>query len=680
MTLRATILGFLLGLTIAAVGYLNDWGMKLPGVACNLVPASVFGFLVVGMLVLNPLLRFLRFRQLSAGEWCAMLSLMLVACVIPGPGLMWQFTEILVMPHHNYDQNYKLWDAYKLLDYTPPIMLVDASADREKVVEGFLTGVGKTDYPPIASVPWGAFFNTLSFWVPFLALGMVATVCLMLVLHGQWSQRERLRYPVAEFATELLEGTGENAFSSILRDRRFWFGFAVAFGILTINGLRGHWQQSIYIPLQFDFSAVTNKWPYLRKIHWQGTMFRPRLFFVAIGFAYFVSSDVSFSVGISHAVFAVVYLAAVNADLKVSGHYIGGGMWDYQVFGSYLGMTIIMLYIGRRFYGSVVCSMFGLRRGEKIPGSVTLAAWGGVLSAASIVFILCSLLGLHWLQAILFVLFTGMLYLVLTRINVETGLIIIQPRWHVVEILVALFSFNALGPNMFIILALLSVATAVDPRSCLMPMIANSLRFSEPRRLRLGRLSGWMAFAVVAALVLGMVSTIYFQYGLGKAGQFWWAPSVGNFSHTMLYRHLVGGKLIRETGATWYDFSWSDVRPEKDFLWAAGFGLVVVLVCSFLRLRFPWWPIHPLLFLIWGVDTVTPLCFSFLLGWLIKVCVTHFGGGGAFRKCKPFFVGLVAGELGSAVAWTVVGLTYHLSTGMYWEGLPILTGDIPRVL
>jgi len=681
MTARAIVIGLVLGLVIAAVGYLNDWGLKLPGVACNLVPLSVFGFLVAGIFMLNPLIRLLRARQLSAGEWCVILALMMAACIIPGPGLMWQFTDVLVDPHFNAAKDPAVWKKHRLLEYTPSIMLVDPSAGHEAVVDGFHTGVGRqTQFPPVSAVPWAAFGRTLSFWIPFLALGMIATVCVMLILHGQWSKRERLRYPVAEFATELLEGVGESPFARILHNRLFWTGFAVAFGILIINGLKCWFTTAIEIPLRFDMTILTTKWPKLTNIYGWQFLFNPTIFFVGLGFAYFVSSDVSFSVGISHMVFAVACLVAVDADLPIRGHYIGGSIWDYQVFGSYLGMTLTILYIGRRFYGSVLLRTFWLQARDKVEGSVAWAARVGLLAAAAMVVVLNQVLGLDWMLAAFFVVLTGMLYMVLTRINVETGLIIIQPKWQAIEVIAGLLGFVALGPNMFIILAILSVVTHIDPRSCLMPMVANSLRFSEPKGLRLGKLSAWMTLAVLAALVVGMFATIYVQYGFGDAGHFWWAPSVGNFSYEVLMQNLsnVNVPFTRDTGASWYGFSWAHIQPSKMFLSSAGVGLALVLVCSFLRLRFPRWPIHPLLFLIWGTDTVTPLCFSFLLGWIIKSFVARFGGGAVFKRYKPFFVGLVAGELLAGITWAVVGLISYLLTGIPISNLPVFTGDIPR--
>ena len=66
MTRRAVIIGLLLGLILAAFGYFNDFVMNQAYVASDLVPISVYGFLVLGLLLANPLLRWVR-----GWEWMA---------------------------------------------------------------------------------------------------------------------------------------------------------------------------------------------------------------------------------------------------------------------------------------------------------------------------------------------------------------------------------------------------------------------------------------------------------------------------------------------------------------------------------------------------------------------------------------------------------------------------------
>jgi len=60
LTIRAILIGVLLGLGITAVGYFNDWVLRLSYVASDLIPVSVYGLLVLGILIINPLLRAVR--------------------------------------------------------------------------------------------------------------------------------------------------------------------------------------------------------------------------------------------------------------------------------------------------------------------------------------------------------------------------------------------------------------------------------------------------------------------------------------------------------------------------------------------------------------------------------------------------------------------------------------------
>jgi hypothetical protein len=552
-----------------------------------------------------------------------------------------------------------------VLDYAPPELLADVSGDRPAVVDAYIRGVRAPGggWPSVSAVPWAAFGPAIRFWLPFLSLGTIATVCLVFVLHGQWSRRERLRYPVAEFASELLRGAGPQPRRSIFRNRRFWIGFGISFGILVVNGLKAWFPRSIEIPLTINLTTLGQSWPLLNKLHFPWRLMQPRIFFVAVGFAYFVASDISFAVGISYLSFGVLWLLALNWGLDLHGNYLGGGLWNYQIFGSYVGMAVIIAYVGRRFYGTLLRGVVGLRTGDRLAPGVVTAARIGLLAAVGMTLLLILVLRMHWLTAVLFVLLSALLFTLLTRINAETGLIVIQPRWHAISICMGLFGFAALGAREYMVLAVLSTALYIDPRTCLMPMLANGLRLGETQGVRPRRLTGWLGVTALVAIPLGLAACLYFGYAYGETGHFWFADNWAKHPGDLLSRELsrAGQAGIDATGG----FRFGAIRPDSRFLWAAGLGLAAVLVFSVLRLRYTWWPIHPILFLIWGTDTVSPLAPGFLLGWLLKVCIQKFGGGVSYRSFKPLFVGLVAGEFVAGLLWSGVGLTYHLTTGLY---------------
>ncbi|HUS48423.1 MAG TPA: DUF6785 family protein, partial [Phycisphaerae bacterium] len=211
MTIRALLIGLVIGLIIATFGYVNDWVFGLPYVASDLMPASVFGLLVLGLLLVNPLLRRLTRRELKGGEWAVIYCLMLAACVIPGPALLWQFHNALVMPasEQRLRPGWRASEHPPLLEYVPEIMLVEGASrlgipgavaeEHDEVVTGFVQGLGKPgQYIPVSQVPWRAWRRPLSFYLPLVMLAFVAMICMALIVHRQWAYREHLQYPMAE--------------------------------------------------------------------------------------------------------------------------------------------------------------------------------------------------------------------------------------------------------------------------------------------------------------------------------------------------------------------------------------------------------------------------------------------------------------------------------------------------
>ena len=86
------------------------------------------------------------------------------------------------------------------------------------------------------------------------------------------------------------------------------------------------------------------------------------------------------------------------------------------------------------------------------------------------------------------------------------------------------------------------------------------------------------------------------------------------------------------------------------------FGFVVTAALSFLRLRFAWWPLHPVGYLMLASYPIAHLWFSTFLGWLAKTLVVRFGGSRGYLAARPFFLGLIVGESAAAGFWLVTGI------------------------
>ena len=670
MTIRAVAAGLLIGVFLAAFGYVGDWVLKLPYVAYDLMPVSVFGLLVLGIILVNPLLSGLRRRPVRGAEWATICCLAMVACVIPGPALLSQFHNVLATPvfeaksRPGWQQH---GDRPALMDCVPAPMLVDEHQGQD-VLSGFRYGLGKAKgMQPISRVPWRAWAGPYGFYLPLVVMGFVASICLMLILHPQWAHREHLRYPIAEVAGMLIGQAG--GAGSVVRHRAFWIGFAISAGVLAVNGLKAYFPGFIEIPMRVDLTPLSEQWPAMREVPHRWTLIRPTVYFSVLGLAFLVSSEVAFSVGISHVAFAVVFAALTATGVDVSNNYMSGGVPSFQLFGSFLGGGLFILYVGRKFYWSVLQQAAGIDRGDPVEGHVVWACRTLILVTLASIVLLRVAVGLDLLTATLVVMLFGLAFLIVARINLETGLLFVQPTWQGVAILLGAFGIVAMGPRTLIIVALLGTALTIDPRVCLMPLVGNGLKLAEGQRVRPGRIGAWMLVVLLLGLVVAVPLTLYVQYNVGGSLLYPWADKAAMLPFNMLERSVdqlaARGELETAGAATGVGglARLARMKPDPRFLWAAAAGVVLVFACGAARLRWTWWPIHPVMFMVWGTMVSAMFGASFLAGWLIKALVIRFGSRGAYARARVFFVGLIAGGMVAGVGWMIVGTAYYASTG-----------------
>ena len=89
-------------------------------------------------------------------------------------------------------------------------------------------------------------------------------------------------------------------------------------------------------------------------------------------------------------------------------------------------------------------------------------------------------------------------------------------------------------------------------------------------------------------------------------------------------------------------------------------GGAFTVFLSAMRLRFWWWPFHPLGFVMAGSWSLIVYWFAIFLAWLAKSLVVHYGGLSGYAKARPFFLGLVVGEMGIAVLVTLLDAIWHI--------------------
>ncbi|MBI5724383.1 MAG: hypothetical protein HZA50_10530, partial [Planctomycetes bacterium] len=481
----------------------------------------------------------------------------------------------------------------------------------------------------------------------------------------QWSSHERLRYPIAQFAGALIEQASDNPVGHVFRSRLFWVGLGVTFIIYLINGYYAWNPDSIQIPLVpvVDCQAIRFKYTQLMQ---PGSyfLFTPRIYMAVMAFAFLLSAEVSFSIGVSQILFILTMAwLTTNYNFDASGDDMRGGNMVWQRFGSYLGLAIMLLFIGRRYYWDVLKSAVTFQPSSR--GAESHAVWACRIFFISnaIIIVILSCFGLAWPFALILVVLIMLLFLVIARVNAESGLFFIQPGWMPVCVLLGLFGTFSIGPKALILAALVCVMLCLDPRECLMPFVVNVLKIGEQQKLRPKSVGSIGTGVFAIALMAGTAATLWANYSYGF-------PSWDSFPQDVAKRPFTLGLWAvtdlkqqnvleqSEDLGTWQRLA--NPSPDFKFLYAAGIGVGLVLLMSFLRLRFTWWPLHPIIFIIWGTWPIMEFSHSFFAGWLINMAVTRFGGSNTYRTVRTLMFGVIAGHLLAGLTFMAHGAGYYL--------------------
>jgi hypothetical protein len=681
MSARAVVLGLIGAVTIAAVGYLNDSLLGLSPLVGSHLPVALFGLLILFAVAVNPLLwRVRRSWRLRPAELAVVVALMLAACSIPGSGLMRYFTHALALPAH-YAEGSVPWQKAEVLSrYTPPRMLPNGGRYGPVVTGGYVGGLGEPGKPiGLGDIPWNAWAAPLTLYLPLLALNAVAVIALSVIVHRQWSRHESLRYPIAEFATMVMDSRPGSALGPIFRNRRFWIGLLLVFGVRLVNGLNSWYPDAVDIPLVLDFRIISHRYPEITDVPYGWNLLRQSLSPIVIGFAYFLGSNVSLSLGISQFLFVAVMGAALAGGVDISETQMGGGVASWMRLGGYIAAAGILLYTGRWYYFHVLRSALlpGGRRGDRYGSGPVWACRILILAETGIVALFLSV-GLDWMLSILLAMLVLLVFLVLSRINAEAGVFFMKPGWQPMGILLASFGAAALGPTAIVTLGLLTLVLTMVPSESLMPFVVNGLKMSDTAGARPSRVAWWTVGAFLLALLVAVVVVLWVNYNFGAPREGLVAPWAFNnapkYTFDIASRAVtelrLSGRLEQAEGlGVWGRLG--AASPDPVFLRSVGIGLLLVGATGLLRLRYTWWPIHPVLFLVWGTWQISLVSYSFLLGWAIKTAVTKLGGTASYRRLAPLMVGLIAGDMLGGMTFMGVGATYYAATGLRPESFVV---------
>lgn len=673
MTTRSVLLGLLGAAIICGVTFINDAVMQQSYLIGNHMPASVYGGLILYLVIIGPLLfYFSRRLALTSKELVVIITITLAACCVPGEGLMRNLTPA-VMATHEHNRHDITMRKENVLALAPERMLADISQDKGEALDGFINPVGMREHMPISKIPWHAWKRPLLFWLPLVLTLWIALIGLSLVVHQQWSNHEHLAYPIATFANSLMPEEGKPR-SSIFSNRLFWLGAGVILAIY-LNNCACFWfpDYFIKIPTGVDLRPLGDLWETFSAVGGR-TILKRDFYFTCVGIAYLLAADVSFSLGISAILWMVVYTVLITYGLSLgspiegaTGYFLDLRLKNFLLAGAYIGMFMTILYIGRHYYYKVFRQALFIRPQKPDPAGPPEqhAIWGArtFLIFIAIFTLQIWLVGLDWPLALMYTALTVVLFLVMSRILAETGLFWIEPWVAPCAIIWGIFGMRALGPQMMLIMFLLTAVLIISPREALMPYIVNAFKLLDLQKIKPGKPAMFCVVAILIGITIALPITLYFQYDQAYVGARYPGDSWALSNAVWVKQNLEAQGTLEESSqiSGWGRFA--AMIPNRGCMILLAIGLFLVLSFSAIRLRWPKWPIHPVLFVFWGTFPSHIYFASFLLGWAIKVGVSKYGGIKLYQKLKPLMIGLIAGEIAAALLCSLISIGYHLITG-----------------
>jgi hypothetical protein len=627
ITARSVLVGLLLAAGLAAITPYNDFNIGNTYIAGNHFPIGAVAVLLLLSLASLVLRRLCGRRLFHPRELAVIYIIIMVTSGIPSSGLLRYLIPTCTMGFYFASPGNE-WQ--KLFwDYVQPWFGV---SDRE-AVNWFWEGL-----PSGASLPWGVWVYTLSHWMVFVFALWLMMTSLAALVRKQWADRERLSFPLVQFPLEVLRDDGRGPSVSFFANKLVWIGAGGVFLVHIINGLHRIFPAMPVIPTFFnlDQSLPDRPWDAMAPLY-------VGIFFSAVGFGYLLPLEVA--AGFWSSVLFIKVQAVILRMLGYEGSSAWGGVISQisngEQMGGLVAIAAVLLWFLRGTFAEALRNALG--RGPKVDDSGEPLSYRFAVLALLVSLVVQAV----WLHAAgmtpqfiaLFIVFFISICLALTRIVAEAGMLMIQLSFAPTDYLLLFGGTTALGPGNLTVLTFVDTALTFDLREFLMPSILNGFRISELSGISTRKMTRVMAGSLLFVLAVAIPAFLLTFYLPGAMQM----PNVGEITFFRDFFDQLGTRLQ------------TPEQPSAVPYIANAAGAAIVGGLAWLRINFVWWPIHPLGFVMATSWSSLNLWFSLFLGWVFKLLTIRYSGLRGYVRFRPFFLGMIMGDVLGAVPWQIVG-------------------------
>ncbi|MCX7598332.1 MAG: hypothetical protein N2512_05630 [Armatimonadetes bacterium] len=623
VTLRAIVLGFLL------VPLHVYWIVTVEGIyhwshctAVSLYWNVIFNLMI--LLAINAALkRFAPRFALTQAEFVTVYVMIAVASALAGHDTLQLGVPNLTIPYY-YATDANHWEEL-FHRYLPTWATVSQWSVLRPLYDGHTTL-----YTPDRLAAW---LGPTLWWTAVISAVGLVMIGTNVLIRRQWTQREKLGYPIVQLPLEMTRGGLNYRFFS---SRTLWVGFALAALLDLYNGLTFFWPALPIIDVRHDRNHFIDTWSWGRPLNAMGRIWIPLYPFI-IGLSFLLPADLSFSIWFFYLFrkFQQVLAAAWPIPLAPELPYL-----NEQSMGAWTALFVYALLVGRGYFAALGRSILRGELSREMDPAEPMshrAAFVAIVAGGAFLLWFAIRAGMSAPVAVVFFAFAMVLHTAITRMRAELG-----PPAHEMAggmnsavLLRDLVGTKALGPANISIFPLFWWLTGRGYRTTPMPVQLEGLKMGEESGAEPQRL----AVAMAIAFALGAFLTCWF------------------FAHLTYMRGnnpMIGHNIGQwDMMASWLQYPQPVNVPGIIFMFV-GAGLVAAM--TWMRTRFLWFPLHPAGYALGMNFGVEYFWTCTLLAWAIKITIMRYGGHKAHQKALPFFYGIILGEFTVGAFWSALSV------------------------
>ncbi|MCX6374669.1 MAG: hypothetical protein NTU88_01270, partial [Armatimonadetes bacterium] len=479
-------------------------------------------------------------------------------------------------------------------------------------------------------------------WTLFIITLVFVMLCLTVLLRKQWTEREKLTYPLVQLPLELASEK-----TSFFQNRLLWAGIGIAVAVDLIQGLH-----VLYPSVPGLMIKEINLAQYPLPSPWNAIGNCPISFYpFAIGLGNLLPLDLLFSSWF----FFIFWKAEQVIAASLGWNQIPRFPYiNEQSFGAYMGICLFAFWASRKYIRELVVDLYtgrGQMDDEDEPIRYKTAAIGAVVGAI-VLMVFVRAMGMSWWLIVVFFAIYFAMSIAITRMRAELG-----PPAHDLHaagpdaILPAIIGPLKLGTPNLVVLSLMfwfNRAYRAHP----MPFQLEGFKMAERTGMSYRRLFAAILIAVVAGTIASFWSELHICYQVGAASKVA-PPTVPLIFGGEPFNRLEGWLRGVEV-------------PTENIRIAILVGFAFTILLNTLRMRFFWFPFHPVGFAISSSWSMHQLWMCMFIAWTIKLLLLRYGGLKLYRTAVPLFLGLILGECVMGSLWTIIGIALRVQTYAFW--------------